>query len=69
MDQLDSTIEDELYLFVQINHENIVRYFDHFHKRIVSQHKTFLYSLNIVRLVDKTSPIIIYQTIGYLNPI
>jgi hypothetical protein len=42
MDQLESVTENELDLFLQINHENIVRYFDHFHKRIGSQHKTFL---------------------------
>ena len=42
MDQLDSVTENELDLFVKINHENIVRYFDHFHKRIGGEYKTFL---------------------------
>jgi hypothetical protein len=42
MDQLDSVTENELDLIVKINHEKIVRYFDHFHKSIGSKHKTFL---------------------------
>ena len=42
MDQLDSVTENELDLFVKINHENIVRYFDHFHIRIGDENKAFL---------------------------
>ena len=30
MDELDSATENELDLFLEINHENIVKYFDHF---------------------------------------
>ena len=42
MDKLDWATENELNLFVKINHENIVRYFDHFHMRIGKEDKTFL---------------------------
>ena len=42
MDQLDSVTENELDLFSRINHENIVKYLDHFHMRIGSEKKTFL---------------------------
>ena len=42
MDQLDSVTENELELFSRINHENIVKYLDHFHKRIGGENKTFL---------------------------
>ena len=31
MDQLDLVTVNELELFMEINHDNIVRYFDHFH--------------------------------------
>ena len=42
MDELDSVTENELDLFLDIIHENIVRYFDHFHLRIQDENKTFL---------------------------
>ena len=42
MKPLDSVTMNELELSIKINHENIVRYFDHFHKRIGSEYKTFL---------------------------
>ena len=42
MDQLDSSTLNELELFSEINHDNIVRYFDHFHKMIGGEYKTFL---------------------------
>ena len=42
MDQLDSVTINELDLFSEITHENIVRYFDHFHMRIGGENKTFL---------------------------
>ena len=42
MDQSDSSTLNELELFSEINHNNIVRYFDHFHRRIGSQYQTFL---------------------------
>ena len=41
MKQIDSTL-NEIELYTEINHENIVRYFDHFHMRIGYDHKTFL---------------------------
>ena len=42
MDQLDSVTENEIDLFIKINHDNIVRYFDHFHKKIGGENQTFL---------------------------
>ena len=42
MDQLDPVTENELDLFSRINHENIVKYLDHFHMRIGDENKTFL---------------------------
>ena len=42
MDQLNSATFNELELFSQINHDNIVRYFDHFYKKIGGENKTFL---------------------------
>ena len=42
MDQLDSVTENEIDLIIKINHDNIVRYFDHFHKKIGGEYKTFL---------------------------
>ena len=42
MDKLDSSTINELELFSEINHENIVRYFDHFYKQIGEENKTFL---------------------------
>ena len=41
MKQIESTV-NEIELFSEINHENIVRYFDHFHMRIGGENKTFL---------------------------
>ena len=34
--------ENELHIFMRIEHENIVRYFDHFHKEISDNINTFL---------------------------
>lgn len=42
MDRLDSITENELDMFFEINHENIVRYFDHFHLKIGDENQTFL---------------------------
>ena len=42
MKKLDLATMNELELFSETNHENIVRYFDHFHMRIGSENKTFL---------------------------
>ena len=43
MDQLDSATENELMIFSEISHENIVRYFDHFHRSIKGEgNQTFL---------------------------
>ena len=42
MDELDSTTENEIEMFSKINHENIVRYFDHFHLNISYDEYTFL---------------------------
>ena len=42
MDELDSVTENELEMFFEINHENIVRYFDHFHLEIGDDSQTFL---------------------------
>ena len=42
IDQLDSETENEIDLFSEINHDNIVRYFDHFHKSIGGENQTFL---------------------------
>jgi hypothetical protein len=42
MDKSNSATINELELFSEITHENIVRYFDHFHIRIGDEDKTFL---------------------------
>ena len=42
MDKLDSATENELELSSKIIHENIVRYFDHFHMSIEGENQTFL---------------------------
>ena len=42
MDQLDSATINELDLFSEITHENIVRYFDHFYKKVGEEYQTFL---------------------------
>ena len=42
MDELDSVTENELEMFFEISHENIVRYFDHFHLEIGDDNQTFL---------------------------
>ena len=42
MDQLDATTINELDLFSEITHENIVRYFDHFYKKVGDEYQTFL---------------------------
>ena len=42
MDKLDSVTENEIELCSKINHENIVRYFDHFHMSNEGENQTFL---------------------------
>ena len=44
VEHLDSVTENEneIDLIIKINHNNIVRYFDHFHRSIGSEHQTFL---------------------------
>ena len=42
MDELDWSTENELEMFLNINHDNIVRYFDHFHLEIGVDIQTFL---------------------------
>ena len=42
MDSLDSVAENELMIFWEVSHENIVRYFDHFQIRFGEVKKTFL---------------------------
>ena len=42
MDELDSSTPIELDILWENNHENIVRYFDHFHLKIGVDDKTFL---------------------------
>jgi hypothetical protein len=42
MNYFDSASVNELVIFWDINHENIVRYYDHFHLKIGSENKTFL---------------------------
>ena len=42
MEHLDSVTENEIDLFIKISHNNIVRYFDHFHRKTGSEHQTFL---------------------------
>ena len=42
MDESDSITENELDMFLRINHDNIVRYFDHFHLEIGDDNQTFL---------------------------
>ena len=34
--------ENELHIFIRVEHENIVRYFDHFHKQINDNNNAFL---------------------------
>ena len=42
IEHLDSVTENEIDLFLKISHNNIVRYFDYFHRRIGSEHQTFI---------------------------
>jgi serine/threonine protein kinase len=42
MDKLDSATENEIELSSKIIHENIVRYFDHFHISIEGENQPFL---------------------------
>ena len=42
MEKLNPVSVNELDLFTRINHENIVKYLDHFHMRIEGENKTFL---------------------------
>ena len=42
MNQVNLETENELDLFTRINHENIVKYLDHFDKVIGGEKKTFL---------------------------
>ena len=41
MDEKSSS-GNELDMFLNVNHDNIVRYFDHFHMRIGDENHTFL---------------------------
>ena len=60
MDQLDSVTVNEIDLFSEINHDNIVRYFDHFHKNIGGENQTFLITEYCeVSRIDKIFPHII----------
>ena len=51
----DSTVNKIELLFSEISHENIVRYFDHFHMSVVDENKTFLITEYCQVSVDKTS--------------
>ena len=42
MDKMDSATLNELDLFSEINHNNILKYFDHFHGKIGGENQTFL---------------------------
>ena len=42
MDSFKSETQNELDIFWEINHENIVRYFDHFHLEVGDDTKSFL---------------------------
>ena len=42
MNKYDKATENELELFFEIVHDNIVRYFDHFHLKIEEEYLTFL---------------------------
>jgi hypothetical protein len=42
MDDSNPATENELEMFLEINHDNIVRYFDHFHLNIGNDEHTFL---------------------------
>ena len=42
MDAFDSATENELEMFWEVVHENIVRYFDHFSLKIGRDNQTFL---------------------------
>ena len=61
MDQLDSVTENEIDLFIKINHDNIVRYFDHFHKRIGGENQTFLITEYCQVSKNKISQITIHR--------
>ena len=57
MDQLNSVTVNELELFSEINHNNIVRYFDHFHKKVGDEYQTFLITEYCEVSRYKTTPI------------
>ena len=42
MNECDSTTYNEIELFMEINHDNILRYFDQFHLKIGEENQTFL---------------------------
>lgn len=42
MDGMKFSTVNELEMFLNVNHDNIVRYFDHFHMRIGDDNHTFL---------------------------
>ena len=63
MDQLNSATENEIELFSEISHGNIVRYFDHFHKKFGDDYKTFLITEYCeVSRIDKISPHLDYYS-------
>ena len=65
MNQLDASTENEIDLFSEISHGNIVRYFDHFHKKIGGEYKTFLITEYCeVTRTDKFSSHITIHTIN-----
>ena len=42
MDKLNSATENEIDLCSEINHDNIVKYYDHFNMSIKGENQTFL---------------------------
>ena len=42
MDRFNSTTENELKIFWEVSHENILKYFHDFHKKIGDDNHTFL---------------------------
>ena len=42
MDRLNSATQNDVELSSEINHENIVKYYDHFHMSIEKENLTFL---------------------------
>lgn len=42
MNRLDAATENELEMYFKMTHDNIMRYFDHFHMKIGADDQTFL---------------------------